>query len=80
MRKPYKLITTHDPEQTLGEGHMRHYATVLEAANAMINDTAPYKQIIYDDGHIARDLDHRERHMLYDVCDMLGYDVEEIAG
>jgi hypothetical protein len=44
MRQPYKLITTHDPDQTLGEGEIRHYPTMLAAANAFEKDTAPYKQ------------------------------------
>jgi hypothetical protein len=80
MRKPYKLITTNHPDKTLGEGHIRHYATMLQAANALVKDTAPYQQIVYDDGDTARELNDGERRMLFDVCDILGYDIEDVAG
>jgi hypothetical protein len=80
MRRPYKLITTTDPKRTLGEGERRHYPTMLAAANAFAKDQAPYKQVIFDDGHVARELNQRERQQLADVCDMLGLDVEETNG
>jgi hypothetical protein len=78
--RPYKLIVTDDPSQTLGEGEIRHHRTMLDAANAFAKHPAPYKQVIYDDGHIARELNQREQQLLEDVCDMLGYDVEETTG
>jgi hypothetical protein len=80
MRRPYKLIVTDDPNQTLGEGETRHYPTMLQAANAFAKDLAPYKHVIYDDGCNARELNQREEQQLEDVCDMLGLDVEETTG
>lgn len=77
MRRPYKLIVTDDPNQTLGEGEIRHYPTMLAAANAFAKHSAPYKQVIYDNGHDARELNQREQQVLEDVCDMLGLVVEE---
>lgn len=79
MARPYKLIVTTNPEQTLGEGEIRHFPTMLTAANAFANDTAPYKQIIYDDGCTARELNAREQEMLENVCGILGYDVLDTA-
>jgi hypothetical protein len=80
MRRPYKLIVTDDPAQTLGEDEIRHYPTMLAAANAFAKDPAPYKQVIYDDGHHARELNQREQQRLEDVCGMLGLDIEQTAG
>lgn len=76
--KPFKLITTTDPDQTLGEGEIRHYPTLLLAANAFATSTAPYKTVIYDDGCTARDLTPQEQQMLETVCGILGYDVEPV--
>jgi hypothetical protein len=75
--KPYKLITTTDPARTLGEGTMHHYATCLAASNAFAKSTAPHKTVVYDDGHMVRDLNEREQQLLIDVCDMLGLEVVE---
>jgi hypothetical protein len=75
--RPYKLIVTDNPDQTLGEGRIRGYRTMLQAANAFVNDPAPYKQIIYDDGQDARELTPPENRLLQLVSGMLGYDVEE---
>jgi hypothetical protein len=80
MRRPYKLIVTDDPAQTLGEGEIRHYPTMLDAANAFAKHPAPYKQVIYDDGHRARELNQREQQHLEDVCALLGLDVEQTTG
>ena len=79
MPRPYKLITTDNPNQTLGEGTISHYATMLKAANAFVNADAPYRQVIYDDGRTARQLNRREQQLLEDVCDMLGYEVAETS-
>lgn len=76
---PYKLIVTDDPTQTLGEGAMRHYPTMLEAANAFAKDDAPYKQVIFDDGCEARELNHQEQRLLEAVCELLGYEVGEVG-
>jgi hypothetical protein len=79
MSGPYRLITTDDPERTFGEGDMRYFATMLDAANAFVKATEPYKTIVYDDGCVARELDGRERGLLEAVCDMLGYDLGEVG-
>jgi hypothetical protein len=79
MVKPWKLISTHDPDSTLGEGHVRHHETLMQACNALAHDEAPYKTIIYDDGHIARDLTDGEEQLLEHVCTILGYDVKDAA-
>jgi hypothetical protein len=65
---------------TLGEGNIRHFPTVLAAANALVKAPEPYKQIIYDNGEEARELNEREQQMLEHVCRLLGYEVEEIEG
>jgi hypothetical protein len=75
--RPYKLIVTTNTDQTLGHGTITHHATMLDAANAFVNTDAPYRQVIYDDGRVARELDRREQRLLEDVCDMLGYEVAE---
>jgi hypothetical protein len=72
MRRPYKLITTDDPNVTLGEGEIRHYPSMLDAARAFVRDPAPFRQVIFDDGCVARELDDRERVLLEGVCDALG--------
>lgn len=76
--KPYKLIVTDDPDQTLGEGRIRHYRTMLQAANAFAKAREPFKTVIYDNGHGARELNDREEALLVRVCGMLGLDVEEV--
>jgi hypothetical protein len=78
--KPYRLCSTDDPNLTLGEGPIRHYGSMLEAANAFVRDPVPYKQVIYDDGCQARELNDCEQQQLEHVCGMLGYDLEEIEG
>jgi hypothetical protein len=32
---PYRLITTDDPTRTLGQGEVRHFRTLVQAANAL---------------------------------------------
>ena len=76
--RPYKLITTRDPNQTLGEGKISHYPTLLAAANAFAKSPEPYKQVIYDDGREARELNTREQGLLGRVCKMLGYELDEV--
>jgi hypothetical protein len=74
--KPYKLIETDDPTRTLGEGTMTHHATMLAAANAFAKSTAPCKTVVFDDGHMVRELNvHEER--MHDVCELLGLEVVE---
>jgi hypothetical protein len=34
VRRPYRLITSDDPCKTLGQGEVRHYARIIDAANA----------------------------------------------
>ncbi len=77
-RRPYKLITTDDPELTLGDGRIRHYPTLVAAANAFANTTEPYRTIIYDDGHHARELNAQEDALLEHVCTMLGIERQDI--
>lgn len=79
-RRPYKLIVTDDPTRTLGECPTRHYRTLLDAANAFVKTREPYRQILYDIGHEARELNEREQALLDRVCHMLGFDVEQIDG
>jgi hypothetical protein len=79
MNGPYLLITTADANRTFGEGDMRFFATMLDAANAFVKAPEPYKVIVYDDGCVARELDGRERGLLEAVCDMLGYDLGEVG-
>jgi hypothetical protein len=74
--KPFVLITTNDPDLTLGEGIKVRYRTLLEACNAFCKTAAPYKTIIFDDAHgLVRDLDNRERTFLGHVCRKLGYEL-----
>lgn len=80
MRGKYKLITTDDPCQTLGQGEVRSYATMIEAANAFAKAEAPYKTVVFDDGREARELTDDEERLLVNVCAKLGYDVEEVRG
>jgi hypothetical protein len=80
MTRPYKLIVTDDANTTLGEGQVRHFASMLGAANALVKHPAPYKQIIYDNGHHARELNDHEQRLLEHVCGLLGYDVEQVEG
>jgi hypothetical protein len=78
--KPYKLIETADPNLTLGEGDITHHPSMIAAANAFAHSTAPYKQVIYDNGHIARELNKREQALLERVCELLGYEIEQVNG
>jgi hypothetical protein len=78
LRRPYKLITTDDPSLTFGEGRKRHYASMIEAANAFVHAQEPCKAIVYDDGCLVRDLDEDEEWLLEQVCHKLGYDLEDV--
>ena len=57
---PYRLITTDDPTRTLGQGEVRYFRTLVQAANAFVNAPAPFRQIVYDDGCTARVLPHEQ--------------------
>ena len=35
---PYRLITTDDPTRTLGQGEVRYFRTLVQAANAFVKD------------------------------------------
>jgi hypothetical protein len=79
MSGPYRLITSDDPCRTLAQGEMRYFARIIDAANAFAKATEPYKQIIFDDGCTARELNRSEQLLLEAVCGMLGYDVEDVG-
>lgn len=74
-----RLITTDDPCRTLAQGEVRYFAAMIDAANAFVKATEPYKTVIYDDGCTARELNRDEQRLLENVCSMLGYDVEEVG-
>lgn len=76
--RPWKVITTSNPDQTLGEGEFRHYRSLLDAANAFAKARAPFQQIVFDDGCDVRFLTDQEQAFLEDVCRIHGYDVEDI--
>jgi hypothetical protein len=75
--RPYRLITTDDACKTLGQGEVRHFARIIDAANAFVKAPEPFKTVIYDDGCTARELNRDETWMLESVCRILGYDVEQ---
>jgi hypothetical protein len=77
MRKCWKLCETDDIDKTLGEGRIRHYASLIAAANSMAKSKYPYAQIIFDNGHVARELTDREQEFVEHVVGMLGIDLEE---
>jgi hypothetical protein len=68
-----------DPCKTLGQGEVRHYARIIDAANAFAKAEEPFKTVIYDDGCEARELNRDEQWMLESVCRILGFDVEEVG-
>jgi hypothetical protein len=77
--RPYRLITTDDPCRTLAQGEVRYFASMIDAANAFVKATEPFKTVIYDDGCEARELNRDEQRLLENVCAKLGYDVEAIG-
>jgi hypothetical protein len=77
-RKPWKLITSNDPDTELDDGHVTHHGTLIEACNAFQKTPAPYRTIIYDDGHQVRELDERERRLLENVCTVFGLEIEDV--
>jgi hypothetical protein len=78
--RPYRLIVTDDPCKTLGQGEVRYFRTLVQAANAFVNAPAPFRQIVYDDGCTARELDENEQLFLEMVCNPLGHDLEAVEG
>ena len=62
----------------LGDGHIRHYASFLDACNAYAKLKYPYQQIIFDNGETVREMDERERNMLDHVSEMLGIESDEV--
>lgn len=79
-KRPYRLIVSDDASKTLGQGEVRYFARIIDAANAFAKAPEPFKQIIYDDGCTARELNRDEEWMLESVCRILGHDVEEVEG
>jgi hypothetical protein len=43
---PYRLITTDDPTRTLGQGAVRYFRTLVQAANAFVNGLEPQIQAV----------------------------------
>jgi hypothetical protein len=84
MPGPYRLLTTDDPDRTLGQaldaGDVTYHPTILDAANAFAKSEAPFKMVLYDDGHHARELTADEDRLLAAVCSKLGLDVQEVEG
>jgi hypothetical protein len=78
--RPYRLIVTNSACKTLAQGEVRHFARIIDAANAFVKAPDPFKTVIYDDGCTARELNRDEQWMLESVCRILGYDVEEVGG
>ena len=76
---PYRLIVTDDPCKTLGQGEVRYFGSMLDAANAFAKATEPYKTVISDDGCEARELNRNEQRLLENVCAKLGYHVAEVG-
>ena len=76
---PYRLIVTDDPCKTLGQGEVRYFGSMIDAANAFAKATEPYKTVIYDDGCTARELNRNEQRLLENVCAKLGYDVGAVG-
>ncbi len=74
---PYRLIVTDDPCKTLGQGEVRYFARIIDAANAFAKAEEPFKTVIYDDGCEARELNRDESWMVETVCGILGFDVED---
>jgi hypothetical protein len=81
---PYRLLTTQDPDRTFGDaveaGGVRYFPTLIEVANAFAKSEAPFKTVLYDDGHEARELTADEDRLLAAVCSKLGLDVQEVEG
>ena len=61
MRKRFVLVTTDNPELTLGEGRHRYYVTLGDAARALAHDDAPYATILAGSSLHARELTSRKR-------------------
>jgi hypothetical protein len=81
---PYRLISTDDPGRTLGQavdaGDVPYHSTILDAANAFAKSEAPFKIVVFDDGHQACDLTDDEERLLENVCSKLGLEVGEVQG
>ena len=82
--QPYRLITTTDPDETLGEamqaGRVSYHETLLAAANALAKVDRAYGTVVYDDGcSPARDLTEREERILLQVCRLHGVEALDIV-
>jgi hypothetical protein len=84
MPGPYRLLTTDDPDRTLGQsldaGGVTYHPTMIEAANAFAKSEAPFKTVVYDDGCEARGLTADEERLVENVCTKLGLEVGEVQG
>jgi hypothetical protein len=84
MAGDWRLLTTTDPDRTFGDaveaGDVRHFPTLIDAANAFAKSEAPFKTVVFDDGCQARELTDDEDRLLANVCATLGYDVQEVPG
>jgi hypothetical protein len=76
--RPWRVITTDNPDDTLGEGRQTRHATPLEAANAFVRHPAAYKTVIYDDGETARELNAQEQTLVHHVARKLGYEIDHL--
>lgn len=74
---PYVLLTADsEAEADAGVPAHSHHSQFVDAINAFVHNPAPYKTIVYDDGHQVRDLNAREEALLKHACSMLGVEVE----
>jgi hypothetical protein len=82
MPGPYRVLSTEDPNRTLGAaveaGDVRYFPTLIDAANAFAKSETPFKRMVYDDGHQARDLTADEEQLVENVCAKLGLEVGEV--
>lgn len=68
------------PVQDAGPGGVRYFASMIDAANAFVKATEPFKTVVYDDGCTVRHLNADELRLLENVCNMLGHDLEAVEG
>ena len=82
--RPYRLLTTDDPDRTFGEaleaGDVTCHPTMLDAANGFVKAERRYRTVVYDDGCEARELTADEQRLLENVCAKLGHELVEVDG
>lgn len=69
------LVADSEAEADAGVPAHSHHAQAVDAINAFVHADAPFKTIVYDDGHHVRDLNAREHALLEHACSMLGKDL-----